>query len=133
MRLGLSANWALIAASTSSTDPARKQAIADVYRANFYPYLGMEDPDRDEIPASGDEQGDRIRSSAVSMARRLHEVPLMAIPCHRGRLEGADVFTQTAGIHADGDHKGGLYKTRLSPERFSRTRSYALGKMSGKA
>ncbi|WP_031429873.1 alpha-isopropylmalate synthase regulatory domain-containing protein [Methylomicrobium agile] len=46
---------------------------------------------------------------------------------------GSDVFTQTAGIHADGDHKGGLYKTRLSPERFSRTRSYALGKMSGKA
>jgi len=31
---------------------------------------------------------------------------------------GADVFTQTAGIHADGDSKGGLYKTKLSPERF---------------
>lgn len=46
---------------------------------------------------------------------------------------GADVFTQTAGIHADGDHKGGLYESRLSPERFSRTRSYALGKLSGKA
>jgi D-citramalate synthase len=46
---------------------------------------------------------------------------------------GSDVFTQTAGIHADGDQKGGLYKTRLGPERFSRTRSYALGKMSGKA
>jgi len=46
---------------------------------------------------------------------------------------GADVFTQTAGIHADGDQKGGLYKTNLGPERFSRTRSYALGKMSGKA
>jgi len=48
-------------------------------------------------------------------------------------IVGADVFTQTAGIHADGDHKGGLYKTRLSPERFSRSHSYALGKMSGKA
>ena len=48
-------------------------------------------------------------------------------------IVGADVFTQTAGIHADGDQKGGLYKTRLSPERFSRIRSYALGKMSGKA
>ncbi|MGZ8144765.1 MAG: homocitrate synthase/isopropylmalate synthase family protein, partial [Methylosarcina sp.] len=48
-------------------------------------------------------------------------------------IVGSDVFTQTAGIHADGDHKGGLYKSRLSPERFSRTRSYALGKMSGKA
>ena len=46
---------------------------------------------------------------------------------------GADVFTQTAGIHADGDQKGGLYKTKLGPERFSRIRSYALGKMSGKA
>jgi (R)-citramalate synthase len=48
-------------------------------------------------------------------------------------IVGADVFTQTAGIHADGDHKGGLYKTKLGPERFSRIRSYALGKMSGKA
>ncbi|MEY3659807.1 MAG: hypothetical protein RLZZ169_632, partial [Pseudomonadota bacterium] len=27
---------------------------------------------------------------------------------------GADVFTQTAGIHADGDVKGGLYETQLS-------------------
>jgi len=46
---------------------------------------------------------------------------------------GVDVFTQTAGIHADGDQKGGLYKSKLVPERFSRTHSYALGKMSGKA
>lgn len=48
-------------------------------------------------------------------------------------IVGADVFTQTAGIHADGDQKGGLYETRLSPERFARKRRYALGKMSGKA
>ena len=46
---------------------------------------------------------------------------------------GADVFTQTAGIHADGDMKGDLYKSTLSPERFARKHSYALGKMSGKA
>ena len=46
---------------------------------------------------------------------------------------GTDVFTQTAGIHADGDQKGGLYKSMLTPERFSRIHSYALGKMSGKA
>lgn len=48
-------------------------------------------------------------------------------------IVGDDVFTQTAGIHADGDQKGGLYETRLSPERFSRKRSYALGKLAGKA
>lgn len=48
-------------------------------------------------------------------------------------IVGSDVFTQTAGIHADGDHKGGLYESNLRPERFDRKRSYALGKMSGKA
>ena len=48
-------------------------------------------------------------------------------------IVGADVFTQTAGIHADGDIKGGLYITALRPERFARKRIYALGKMSGKA
>lgn len=46
---------------------------------------------------------------------------------------GTDVFTQTAGIHADGDQKGGLYVSRLHPERFARKHKYALGKMSGKA
>jgi D-citramalate synthase len=46
---------------------------------------------------------------------------------------GADVFTQTSGIHADGDRKGQLYQTLLSPERFDRKRTYALGKLSGKA
>jgi len=46
---------------------------------------------------------------------------------------GNDVFTQTAGIHADGDKKGNLYVSRLTPDRFDRNRDYALGKLSGKA
>jgi D-citramalate synthase len=46
---------------------------------------------------------------------------------------GRDVFTQTAGIHADGDSKADLYANRLVPRRFGRKRRYALGKMSGKA
>jgi D-citramalate synthase len=48
-------------------------------------------------------------------------------------IVGTDVFTQTAGIHADGDRKGGLYESELNPVRFARRRRYALGKMSGKA
>jgi D-citramalate synthase len=48
-------------------------------------------------------------------------------------IVGADVFTQTAGIHADGDAKGDLYESRLAPARFGRERRYALGKLSGKA
>lgn len=46
---------------------------------------------------------------------------------------GANVFTQTAGIHADGDNKNNLYFNDLMPERFGRKRKYALGKTSGKA
>ena len=46
---------------------------------------------------------------------------------------GANVFTQTAGIHADGDSKNNLYFNNLLPERFGRKRKYALGKTSGKA
>jgi D-citramalate synthase len=46
---------------------------------------------------------------------------------------GENVFTQTAGIHADGDNKKNLYFSDLLPERFGRTRKYALGKTSGKA
>ena len=48
-------------------------------------------------------------------------------------IVGRDVFTQTAGIHADGDAKGDLYGSKLAPRRFGRARRYALGKLSGKA
>ena len=48
-------------------------------------------------------------------------------------IVGENVFTQTAGIHADGDNKKNLYFNNLLPERFGRTREYALGKTSGKA
>ena len=48
-------------------------------------------------------------------------------------LVGENVFTQTSGIHADGDNKNDLYFNDLLPERFGRKRSYALGKMSGKS
>ena len=48
-------------------------------------------------------------------------------------IVGDNVFTQTAGIHADGDSKKNLYFNDLLPERFGRKRTYALGKTSGKA
>ena len=48
-------------------------------------------------------------------------------------IVGKDVFTQTCGVHADGDKKGDLYANPLLPVRFGRKRIYALGKLSGKA
>lgn len=48
-------------------------------------------------------------------------------------IVGENVFTQVAGVHADGDSKDRLYYNELAPERFGRKREYALGKNSGKA
>ena len=48
-------------------------------------------------------------------------------------IVGDNVFTQVAGVHADGDNKHNLYCNALAPERFGRKREYALGKNSGKA
>ncbi|NDV78313.1 alpha-isopropylmalate synthase regulatory domain-containing protein [Dysgonomonas sp. 511] len=48
-------------------------------------------------------------------------------------IVGDNVFTQCAGIHADGDNKNNLYFNDLFPERFGRIREYALGKLSGKS
>jgi len=56
----------------------------------------------------------------------------IAIPPNRP-ITGDSVFTQVAGIHADGDNKANLYCNALLPERFGRKREYALGKNSGKA
>ena len=48
-------------------------------------------------------------------------------------IVGENVFTQVAGVHADGDTKDQLYYNELMPERFGRKREYALGKQSGRA
>ena len=48
-------------------------------------------------------------------------------------IVGENVFTQAAGVHADGDRKGRLYESRLRPSRFGLRRSYAMGKLMGKA
>jgi (R)-citramalate synthase len=56
----------------------------------------------------------------------------LRIPANKP-LTGEYVYTQVCGVHADGDSKANLYFNPLLPERFGRTRQYALGKTSGKA
>ena len=70
--------------------------------------------------------------SIVSASRMVESYSGMALAANQP-IVGENVFTQTAGVHADGDKKAGLYVNRLLPERFGRSREYALGKMSGKA
>lgn len=74
-----------------------------------------------------------VRDGALKDASQLVEVFSGKRVSDNKPLVGRNVFTQTAGIHADGDKKGELYKSRLSPDRFGRDRVYALGKLSGRS
>ncbi len=71
-------------------------------------------------------------SSLMHVSRYVETISGIRIPSNKP-LIGEYVFTQTSGVHADGDRKGGLYQNALLPERFGRHRHYALGKTSGKA
>ena len=70
--------------------------------------------------------------SLYSVSKLIETFSGFRIPENKPIL-GDNVFTQTAGIHADGDSKKNLYFNDLLPERFGRKRQYALGKTSGKA
>ncbi|MDR2968083.1 MAG: 2-isopropylmalate synthase [Tannerellaceae bacterium] len=74
-----------------------------------------------------------IREEKINKVSRLVETYSgLHIPANRPII-GEFVFTQCAGVHADGDNKNNLYYNDLLPERFGRVREYALGKTSGKA
>ncbi|MCF2506650.1 2-isopropylmalate synthase [Dyadobacter sp. CY107] len=70
--------------------------------------------------------------SLYSVSKLVETFSGIRIPSNKP-IVGESVFTQTAGIHADGDKKNNLYFSKLMPERFGRQRLYALGKTSGKA
>ncbi|MCK9180788.1 MAG: 2-isopropylmalate synthase, partial [Bacteroides sp.] len=74
-----------------------------------------------------------IDESKLNEASRIVEsYSTIMIPANKP-IVGENVFTQVAGVHADGDQKKDLYCNALLPERFGRVREYALGKTSGKA
>lgn len=74
-----------------------------------------------------------LKEEKVNYASRLVETfSGVHIPTNKPII-GEHVFTQCAGVHADGDSKNNLYCNDLLPERFGRVREYALGKTSGKA
>lgn len=66
------------------------------------------------------------------VSRLVESYSAIAVPPNKP-IVGESVFTQVAGVHADGDNKHNLYCNDLLPERFGRKREYALGKNSGKA
>jgi nitroreductase len=79
------------------TEPAKKQALADLYRKAFALYAGnaqlrpqyaADDPRSD--------QSEKVHDSASHLAAHLHEAPALVIPCVEGRIENAGVLAQAS-------------------------------------
>ncbi len=73
-----------------------------------------------------------VESSLTMISQLVETYSGLRVPENKPVI-GDHVFTQTCGVHADGDNKNDLYFNELMPERFGRVRKYALGKTSGKA
>lgn len=71
-------------------------------------------------------------SQLMAVSRLVESYSGVSVPPN-APIVGESVFTQVAGVHADGDNKHHLYSNALLPERFGRVREFALGKSSGKA
>ena len=72
-------------------DPTKKQALADIYKANFEVYANA--PGREF--GEGDVRGERmeaVRDSAWYLAENFHRSPILMIPCIEGRLDNLPSF-----------------------------------------
>ncbi|BBZ05739.1 nitroreductase [Mycolicibacterium chitae] len=67
-------------------DPAKKKALADIYRSNATPYLDLPKPQRGDIR---DQQLDAVQSSAKYLNENFEKAPVLMIPCLEGRADGA--------------------------------------------
>jgi nitroreductase len=74
------------------TDPAKKQALADIYARNFAQYraAGQSNPMPTDDPRA--EQQVRVLSSADYLTEHFHRVPVMMIPCITGKLDRVPAF-----------------------------------------
>ena len=97
-------------------------------RAGNAPLASVQAILKDHFNASTNIQENQL----YKIAHLIESYSGIAIPPNKP-ITGSAVFTQVAGVHADGDNKQGLYQNALKPERFGRRREYALGKASGKA
>lgn len=71
-----SQNWHFVVV----TDPAKRAAIAELWRQVAYPYLSRGGERRGQLRRIGD--------AVVHLAEHIDEVPVHVIPCVQGRYEG---------------------------------------------
>ena len=74
-------------------DAATRAAVAEHYGRAFDAYAAASRPDY----GPGDVRTERqaaVRSSSTYLREHLHEVPLLVIPCHEGRVDGVPAPAQ---------------------------------------
>jgi nitroreductase len=71
------------------TDAAKRQALGDIYRRGWELYKGLPMNAPDRLTKDPDRAATQMRilNSADYLAEHMHEVPVMLIPCMRGRYE----------------------------------------------
>lgn len=74
-------------------DPAKKKALADIYRTMGTPYLNQPKPVRGDMR---DERAEAVVSSAKYLNEHFEKAPVMMIPLIEGRPEGMDAGTQAS-------------------------------------
>lgn len=74
-------------------DPAKKKALADIYRSNATAYLDLPKPVRGDIR---DEQMEAVMNSAKYLNQNMEKAPVMMIPLLEGRPDEASVGMQAS-------------------------------------
>jgi nitroreductase len=79
------------------TDPARRAAIAEIYRAAAG---DMFQRSKERALAKDDQQTARVYDGATHLAQVMHRVPVLVIPCIRARVpETGMTNPQAAGVY----------------------------------
>jgi nitroreductase len=80
------------------TDPAKRKGLGDLYRKAFELYANAPEAMRPRLPEDDPRfaQTERIIDSATYLAERMHQAPVMIIPCIEGRVENAGVLGQAS-------------------------------------
>jgi len=77
------------------TEPATKAALAELYRAPAAVDVRL--PFEETGPGDvRSERAEAVGRSAAYLSEHLAEVPVLLVPCHLGRVDGAPVATQAA-------------------------------------
>lgn len=72
-------------------DPAKKQALADIYKANFQLYANSPRATYEDGDPRAEQAG-RVTESAIYLAENFHRAPLLLIPAISGRLDNLPAF-----------------------------------------